>query len=58
MCYGGLDTKYIVADIEARLRHVPAAAGQEMIPAPAVDGLQARLRAWVRAAMRKEWVHG
>jgi hypothetical protein len=58
MCHGGLDTKYIVADIEARLRHVPSAARQERIPAPAVDGLLARLRAWVRAVMRKEWVHG
>lgn len=58
MCYGGLDTKYILADIEARVARAPVAAGTEMIPAPAADGLLARLRTWMRAAMRKEWVHG
>jgi hypothetical protein len=50
MCYGGLDPKYMMRDIEARMKTAPLAAVGDTKPKPAlVPGLMV----WVRAA--RDW---
>lgn len=57
MCYGGLDTKYIMRDIEARVK--PIAMGtkkSEEAPVPAL-GVFARLRGLMGLMKRKGALH-
>lgn len=57
MCYGGLDTKYITRDIEARVKPVAAAQKKsEEAPVPA-SGFFARLRSLLGMMKRKGALH-
>jgi hypothetical protein len=57
MCYGGLDTKFITADIEARMKGV-AFVGQTMEePAQPKRGLLALARQLAERMLRKGLSH-
>jgi hypothetical protein len=48
MCHGNLNPKYLVREIEARVKHV---SFQQDMTKPAVSAPQAGLRAWLRGAI-------
>jgi hypothetical protein len=58
MCYGGLDTKYIMADIEARVKGVAFVGQKQDEPAQPKRGALAAVQAWVARMRRKGEVHG
>lgn len=59
MCYGNLDPKYAMRDIEARVKHLSFAQEKTKEAAPLPQaGLLARLRDAARALWRKERAHG
>lgn len=57
MCYGGLDPKYMMRDIEARVKHLSSEQDRTKQAAPAAQGLMARLRDAVRGLLRKDRAH-
>jgi hypothetical protein len=58
MCYGGLDPKYMMRDIEARVKHLSFEQGTTKQAAPvAQGGLLARLRDAVMGLLRKDRAH-
>jgi hypothetical protein len=58
MCYGSLDPKYLMRDIEARVKHLSSEQDttKQAAPLPQV-GLFARLRGVVAALLRKDRAH-
>lgn len=58
MCYGGLDPKYMMRDIEARVKHLSFEQDTTKQAAPAPQaGLLARLRDVVNGLLRKDRAH-
>lgn len=58
MCYGGLDPKYMMRDIEARVKHLSHQQDTTKQAAPAAQtGLLARLRDAVSGLLRKDRAH-
>lgn len=58
MCYGGLDTKYILRDIEARMKPVAFEQDISEEAAPAfLAGLVVRLQGAVKRMLRKGALH-
>ena len=57
MCYGGLDTKYIMADIDARLKSVAFEADKKEEPGQPMRGVLATLLALGTGWMRKGLSH-
>jgi hypothetical protein len=58
MCYGNLDPKYAMRDIEARVKHLSYEQDTTKQAAPAPQaGLFARLRGVVTALLRKDRAH-
>ncbi len=59
MCYGGLDPKYMMRDIEERMKGVAFVMDKSEEPgqSPAV-GLGVRLQDFFRRITRKDPVHG
>jgi hypothetical protein len=58
MCYGGLDPKYMMRDIEARVKHLSFEQDKTKQAAPVAQaGLFARLRDAVRTLLRKDRAH-
>ncbi|NJM83055.1 MAG: hypothetical protein HC844_11670 [Tabrizicola sp.] len=58
MCYGGLDPKYLMRDIEARVKHLSFEQDKTKQAAPAPQaGLLARLRDAVIWLLRKDRAH-
>jgi hypothetical protein len=57
MCYGGQDPKYLMRDIEARVKHLSLEQDTTKLAAPAAQGLMARLRAAVTGLLRKDRAH-
>lgn len=57
MCYGGLDTKYIMADIEARVKGVAFAAEKNEEPGQPKRGVFRVLLALGTGLMRKGAAH-
>ena len=57
MCYGGLPTKYLVADIEARVKGVAFAGEKKEEPGQPKQGVFADLAALVTGWMRKGLSH-
>ncbi len=58
MCYGGLDPKYMMLDIEARVKHLSYEQDSKKLAAPAPQtGLFARLRVAVSVLLRKDRAH-
>jgi hypothetical protein len=57
MCYGGLDPKYITADIEARVKSVAFGADKKEEPGQSKRGVLATLRALGTGWMRKGLSH-
>jgi hypothetical protein len=59
MCYGGLETKYMMRDIEERMKGVAFVADKSETPGPKPEiGIVVWLRGLVRWKKRKELVHG
>ena len=58
MCYGGLDAKYILRDIEARVKPVAFAPDKSEEPGKGRGERGFGLVIWVRRWLRKEFVHG
>ena len=59
MCYGGLDPKYLMRDIEARVKHLSYEQDTTKLAAPAAQsGVFARLRDAVTSLLRKDRAHG
>ena len=59
MCYGGYDPKYMMRDIEERMKGVAFTADKSETPLQApVGGLLVWLRAVFRRNFRKDTVHG
>ena len=59
MCYGVLDAKYMIRDIEERMKGVAFAADKSETPGEkSVGGLVVWLRAWFGRKTRKDPVHG
>jgi hypothetical protein len=58
MCYGSLDPKYLMRDIEARVKHLSFEQDttEEAGPVPQA-GLLTRLRGAVVALLRKDRAH-
>jgi hypothetical protein len=58
MCYGGLDPKYMMRDIEARVKHLSSEQDttKQAASAPQV-GIFARLGGAVLALLRKDRAH-
>jgi hypothetical protein len=58
MCYGSLDPKYAMRDIEARVKHLSYEQDttSEAAPVPQA-GLLARLSDAVKALLRKDRIH-
>jgi hypothetical protein len=54
MCYGGQDPKYLMRDIEARVKHLSFEQDTTKQAAPAAQGLLARLRDVVTGLLRKD----
>ena len=58
MCYGGLDPKYQMRDIDARVKHLSFEQDTTKQAAPAAHGgLLAWLRAAVAGLLRKDRAH-
>lgn len=58
MCYGGQDPKYMMRDIEARVKHLSFEQDRTKQAAPAAQvGLLARLRQAVYGLLRKDRAH-
>ncbi len=57
MCYGGLDPKYMMRDIEARVKHLSFEQDKTKQAAPVAQGLLARMRDVVRGLLRKDRAH-
>ena len=58
MCYGSQDPKYMMRDIEARVKHLSFAQDTTKQAAPAAQGgLLARLRDAVVGLLRKDRAH-
>jgi hypothetical protein len=58
MCYGDLDPKYLMRDIEARVKHLSSEQDRTKQAAPAAQpGLLARLCAAVTGLLRKDRAH-
>jgi hypothetical protein len=58
MCYGGQDPKYMMRDIEARVKHLSFEQDKTKQAAPvAQGGLLARLRDAVVGLLRKDRAH-
>ena len=58
MCYGGLDQKYMMRDIEARVKYLSFEQDTTKQAAPAAQaGLFARLRDAVIGLLRKDRAH-
>jgi hypothetical protein len=58
MCYGGLDPKYQMRDLEARVKHLSFEQDMTKLAAPvAQGGLLARLRDRINWLLRKDRVH-
>jgi hypothetical protein len=57
MCYGNLDPKYLMRDIEARVKHLSFEQDKTKQAAPVAQGLLARLRDVVRGLLRKDRAH-
>jgi hypothetical protein len=57
MCYGGQDPKYMMRDIEARVKHLSYEQDTKKQATPAAQGLLARLRAAVMGLLRKDRAH-
>jgi hypothetical protein len=58
MCYGNLDPKYLMRDIEARVKHLSFEQDTTKQAAPAPQaGLLARLRLAVTGLLRKDRAH-
>jgi hypothetical protein len=57
MCYGGLDPKYMMRDIEARVKHLSSEQDTTKEAAPAAQGLWARLRDVVNGLLQKDRAH-
>jgi hypothetical protein len=58
MCYGGLDPKYMMRDIEARVKHLSYEQDTTKQEAPAPQaGLLARLRDVLNGLLRKDRAH-
>jgi hypothetical protein len=58
MCHGNLDPKYLMRDIEARVKHVSSEQDTTKQAAPGPQaGLLARLRGAVAALLRKDRAH-
>ena len=57
MCYGGQDPKYMMRDIEARVKHLSFEQDTTKQAAPVAHGLLARLRDAVRGLLRKDRAH-
>lgn len=58
MCYGNLDPKYLMRDIEARVKHLSSEQGgaKQAVPVPQA-GLLARLRGTLAWLLRKDRAH-
>jgi hypothetical protein len=58
MCYGGLDPKYLMRDIDARVKHLSIEhdTTKQAVPAPQA-GLFARLRFALAGLLRKDRAH-
>ena len=58
MCYGGLDPKYLMRDIEARVKHLSYEQDTTKQAAPVPQaGLFARLRDVIGGLLRKDAKH-
>jgi hypothetical protein len=57
MCYGGQDPKYLMRDIEARVKHLSFEQDTTKQAAPVAQGLLARLRHVVMGLLRKDRAH-
>lgn len=57
MCYGGLDPKYMMRDIEACVKHLSFEQDRTKQAAPVAQGLWARLRDAVKGWLRKDRAH-
>ncbi len=58
MCYGSLDPKYMMRDIEARVKHLSLEQDKTKQAAPAPHaGLLARIRDVVNGVLRKDRAH-
>ncbi len=58
MCYGGQDPKYMMRDIEARMKHLSLEQDKTKQAAPAGQaGALARLRDAVRGWLMKDRAH-
>ena len=58
MCYGNLDPKYMMRDIEARVKHLSFEQDTTKQAAPVPQmGLWARLRDGVMGLLRKDRAH-
>lgn len=57
MCYGGLDPKYMMRDIEARVKHLSYEQDTTKQATPVAHGLWALLRDAVRGLLRKDRAH-
>jgi hypothetical protein len=58
MCYGGLDPKYMMRDVEARVKHLSYEQDTTKQAALAPQaGLLARLRVAVMGMLRKDRAH-
>ncbi len=58
MCYGNLDPKYMMRDIEARVKHLAYEQDTMKQAAPAPQsGVFARLRLALRGLLRKDRAH-
>ena len=57
MCYGGQDPKYMMRDIEARVKHLSFEQDKTKQATPAAQGLLARLRDAVVGWLRKDRAH-
>ncbi len=59
MCYGGLDTKFVLRDIEERVKGVAFQADKSETPGQmAAAGFIVRLRDFFRRKTRKDLVNG
>lgn len=59
MCYGGLDAKYVMRDIEERVKGVAFAADKSEEPGKIpTGGLMVRLLGVIRRTKRKDLVNG
>lgn len=58
MCYGGIDPKYMMRDIDARVKHLSFEQDTSKQAAPVPQaGLLARLRDTITGLLRKDRAH-